>query len=138
MTALPSTITLTQPADNSAADASDQRNDHTAIQAAVNGLIAWGTTVGVASGLTGLIASDGTTTAGTGFTSARSSAGVYAITFSPMLTAVPVVVAQSLFTSGFISVVFTVAPTTSGFTATTFSGGTPTDSAWNFFTVAVS
>lgn len=135
---LPSSIALTTIADDSDIDAAPHRNNYAAIQTAVNGLIAWGATVGVASGLTGLIASDGTTTAGTGFTSARSSAGVYVITFSPMLTAVPVVIAQSLFTSGFISAVFTVAPTTGGFTVTTFSGGSPTDCAWNFFTVPVS
>lgn len=47
MTAVPGTITLTQPADKTVAPASDQRNDHTAIQTAVNGLIAW------ANGLSG-------------------------------------------------------------------------------------
>lgn len=42
MPALPGTITLTQPADNSLAPAADQRNDHTAIQNAVNAIIGWG------------------------------------------------------------------------------------------------
>lgn len=47
---LPSTITLTQPADASPATASDQRTDHTAIQGAVNGLIGYlGSLPGIAS-----------------------------------------------------------------------------------------
>lgn len=48
MTAIPSTIALTQPADESPATASDQRSDHSAIQTAVNGLIGWAQTAGFA------------------------------------------------------------------------------------------
>lgn len=44
---IPGTITLSQPADDSDADADVQRSDNTAVQTAVNGLIGWATTAGV-------------------------------------------------------------------------------------------
>lgn len=46
MTAIPSTIALSQPPDASPATASVQRSDNSATQTAVNGLIGWAQTVG--------------------------------------------------------------------------------------------
>lgn len=51
MTSLPGTITLLQPGDGTLATASDQRSNDSAVQTAINGLIAYLAGVGVGSGL---------------------------------------------------------------------------------------
>lgn len=89
--------------------------------------------------LTGIIASNGTTTAGAGFTSARTGAGVYVITFTTPFAAPPVVVPCAFITAGTERLIdLAAAPTAAGFTVHTLNAaGAPTDADWNFIVTAV-
>lgn len=89
--------------------------------------------------LTGIIASNGTTTAGAGFTSSRTGAGIYVITFTTAFAAPPVVLALAFITAGTERLIdLAAAPTAAGFTVHTLNAaGAPTDADWNFIATAV-
>lgn len=85
--------------------------------------------------LTGIIAANGTITAGSGFTVNHSGTGVYVLTFSPALSATPVFVP---FAFGGNTAEITVAATVSAVTINVLSGslaGSLTDGVWNFYAV---
>ncbi len=89
--------------------------------------------------ITGIVAANGTITAGSGFSVNRTAAGIYVITFTSPFSAAPVVVANLLDdTSGHFVRVRTV--TTSGFTLEvrgTDFGQPGIDTAFDFIATAV-
>lgn len=135
---LPSTIALTQPTTDSPATSADQRNDHTAIQTAVNGLIGYlaAFTPG-AGGLTGTINADATTAAGSGFTCVHTATGEYTITFTTPFSVAPLVVVTGV-GAGFTSQSWGVSASTTGVVVYGQTGGIgPTNQAFNFYAAAM-
>lgn len=84
-------------------------------------------------GVTGIVAANGTITAGTGFSVVHSGTGVYAVTFSPVFPAAPVVLTTPVGTSRLSPDYSAGNPTATGFTLQLKdASNTLTDAIWNF------
>lgn len=114
-----------------------------------NGVFVWTTTDDPINGyvkvippqiVTGNISAAGVKQRGSGFTVVHAGTGLYTVTFNPVFTAIPVIVASGSDATGNANTLATSGHAVNGFTVAIWqsnSAGTLVDHAWDFIAFAV-